>query len=152
MGVSGNPVMRRLTHSGTLITFSTLPCNAHLFFPPLSWAAAVRPCDLCYFHVLPHSKKSPEALPRCQSRCALPSSCRVSQAAQRLHSSWKSCLNEGHTSESRSWNSKTPQVLYANSTPMRSHMVFPLPILKKPAVRGKISAVLRTDLQPGGQD
>lgn len=49
---------------GTSITFSTLSCNAHLFFP-LFQAAAVRCCDLCYFHVIHHSEKSPEALPRC---------------------------------------------------------------------------------------
>lgn len=34
------------------------------FFPCFQ-AAAVRSCDLCYFHVLHHSEKSPEALPRC---------------------------------------------------------------------------------------
>lgn len=58
----------------------------------------------------------------------------------KLHSYWKSCLNEGRTSKSRSWNSKTLQVLYANSlqsTPVHLHTVFPLPILKKPRSQRK---------------
>lgn len=85
----------------------------YFFNPPLQ-------CPLVFFSVLGSGSKvlwpvlfpwgltlreKPRSSTRWHSRCALPSLCCISQAAQNS-TFWKSCVNEGHTSESKRWNSK----------------------------------------------